>query len=82
MTVVARTNIDIDETLVTRVMQVYGCKTKRDAVDLALRRMLAGGPMSLEEALAMRGRGWHGDLEEMREADRRRDERLERLRDR
>lgn len=77
----SRTNIDIDEDLIRRVMQHYGCKTKREAVDLALRRLL-GDPMSIEEALGMRGRGWGGDLEEMRAADRRRAEHLEWLRNR
>ncbi|MDQ3937038.1 MAG: type II toxin-antitoxin system VapB family antitoxin [Actinomycetota bacterium] len=61
----ARTNIDIDEDLVAKAMAMYGCKTKREAVDLALRRLI-GDPMSLEEALAMRGRGWGGDLDAMR----------------
>jgi Arc/MetJ family transcription regulator len=78
---VSRTNIDIDDALIDRVMRVYGCRTKREAVDFALRQ-LVGDPMSVEEALAMRGRGWSGDLDEMRAADRRRAERLERLRNR
>jgi Arc/MetJ family transcription regulator len=50
----ARTNIDIDEDLLSRVMRRYGIHTKREAVDLALRR-LAGEPMTIEEALAMQG---------------------------
>jgi Arc/MetJ family transcription regulator len=61
----ARTNVDIDDELVTRVMRRYGLRTKRAAIDLALRR-LDLEPMSREEALAMRGRGWEGDLEELR----------------
>ena len=65
MTTVARTNIDIDEALIRRVMQTHGCKTKRDAVDLALRKLL-GDPMTIEEVLAMQGRGWGGDLDEIR----------------
>lgn len=65
MTGMARTNIDIDERLVSSVMEIYGCRTKREAVDLALRR-LVGNPMSTEEMLAMRGRGWDGDLDAMR----------------
>ena len=52
--VMARTNIDIDDELLSRVMRRYGIHTKREAVDLALRR-LAGDPMTIEEALAMRG---------------------------
>ena len=62
----SRTNIEIDDFLIRKVMQIYGCKTKREAVDLALRK-LVGNPMSLEEARAMRGTGWGGDLDAMRE---------------
>jgi Arc/MetJ family transcription regulator len=62
-----RTNIDIDEDLVRRVMQWYGLKTKREAVDYALRQLVPE-PMALEEALAMRGTGWEGNLDEMRRA--------------
>jgi Arc/MetJ family transcription regulator len=61
----ARTNIEIDDHLVARAMKRYGLKSKRAAVDLALRR-LVGDPLSLEEALALEGSGWAGDLEEMR----------------
>jgi len=37
-------------------------------VELALRR-LAGDPMSRDEALAMEGAGWSGDLDELRAPD-------------
>ena len=60
----ARTNVDIDARLIARVMRRYGLKTKRAAVDLALRR-LDVAPMSRDEALAMRGTGWEGGLAEM-----------------
>lgn len=60
----ARTNIDIDEAACDAVMQRYGLKTKRDAVNFALRQV--GRVASLDEALAMRGSGWGGDLDEMR----------------
>lgn len=60
-----RTNVEIDEKLVTRVMRRYGLRTKRAAIDLALRR-LDLEPMSREEALGMRGSGWEGDLGELR----------------
>jgi Arc/MetJ family transcription regulator len=43
-------------------------RSKREAVDLALRK-LVGEPMSREEALAMEGTGWGGNLEEMRAPD-------------
>ncbi len=50
----SRTNIDIDESLLDIVMRRYGLRTKTEAVDTALRQ-LAGRPLSIEEALALRG---------------------------
>lgn len=35
------TNIDIDEKLIAQAMEVLGAKTKREAVDRALREMVA-----------------------------------------
>lgn len=60
----ARTNIDIDEDACARVMQRFGLRTKREAVNFALREV--GRVMTTEEALAMRGSGWSGDLDSMR----------------
>jgi Arc/MetJ family transcription regulator len=60
-----RTNIEIDDHLIEQAMRIHRLRTKREAVDLALRR-LVGEPLSLEEARAMEGTGWHGDLDEMR----------------
>lgn len=60
-----RTNIELDEELVTEVMRRYQVRTKREAVDLALRR-LVGPVMTRDEMLALEGTGWDGDLEEMR----------------
>ena len=57
----ARTNIDIDDRLLATVMDRYGLHTKTEAVDVALRR-LAGQPMTIEEALAMRGIGAIGEI--------------------
>ncbi len=50
----ARTNIDIDDSLIQQVMARFGVHTKREAVDLALRHVV-GQPMTIEEALEMRG---------------------------
>ncbi len=61
----ARTNIDIDEELCQRVMERYHLSTKREAVNMALRHV-AGEPLGLDDARAMRGTGWDGDLDEMR----------------
>ena len=49
-----RTNIDLNEELVAIIMRRYAVHTKREAVDLALRH-LAGTPMTIAEALDMRG---------------------------
>jgi Arc/MetJ family transcription regulator len=62
---VSRTNIDIDEELVQRVMRRFGLASKRAAVDFALRRLL-GEPMTRAEILAMQGMGWSGDLDTLR----------------
>lgn len=50
----SRTNIDIDDELIHRVMVRYHLTTKREAVDYAL-RSLVGSPMTKEEILAMAG---------------------------
>ena len=62
---ITRTNIEIEDELIARVMRRHGLSTKRAAVELALRR-LDLEPMTREEALAMRGTGWEGDLDELR----------------
>jgi Arc/MetJ family transcription regulator len=61
----ARTNVEVDEELIQRVMRRYGLRTKQAAIDCALRR-LDVEPMTRDEALAMRGTGWDGDLEDLR----------------
>lgn len=61
----SRTNIDLDDELVERVMHRYHLRTKRAAVDLALRR-LAGDAMTRDEMLAMEGTGYETDIEELR----------------
>jgi len=61
----SRTNIDIDEELIGTIMRRYRLRTKREAVDFALRE-LAGRPLTIDEALSLEGTGWEGDLEEMR----------------
>lgn len=61
----ARTNIDIDEDAVKRVMERYGFTTMKEAVNYALNR-LAPRKATRKEILAMEGMGWDGDLEQMR----------------
>jgi Arc/MetJ family transcription regulator len=50
----SRTNVDIDDEACTQVMRMYNLDTKREAINLALRK-LAVVPMTKEEALAMQG---------------------------
>lgn len=61
----ARTNIDVDDDACRTVMQRYHLSTKREAVNLAL-RLVAAEALSLDDARALRGSGWEGDLEELR----------------
>ena len=61
----SRTNIDIDDELCRQVMDRYHLTTKREAVNMALRH-LAGEPLGLGEARALRGTGWDADLDDLR----------------
>ena len=61
----SRTNIEIDDELIERVMRRYQFRTKREAVEGALRH-LDVEPLSREELLELEGIGWEGDLGAMR----------------
>ena len=61
-----RTNIDIDEGLLAGAMSATGLKTKRAAVEEALRRLVASHKRR-QAILDMSGTGWEGDLDAMRE---------------
>lgn len=61
-----RTNIEIDDDVIARAMRLYGTRSKRETVDLALRR-LVGEPLNREQALGLEGSGWDGDLDAMRD---------------
>ena len=61
----ARTNVDIDEKACAAVMRRFRLRTKREAINFAL-RTLAAEPLSVESARKLRGSGWVGDLEAMR----------------
>lgn len=60
-----RTNIDIDDALIDEAMRRFGVSTKKDAVDLALRR-LVGVPLTPDFLLGLRGSGWDADLDVVR----------------
>jgi Arc/MetJ family transcription regulator len=59
-----RTNVVLDDELVRRVMELFGLKSKRAAIDYALRRVAGVGDRKL--IMELRGSGWIGDLDEMR----------------
>ncbi|HEV3356579.1 MAG TPA: type II toxin-antitoxin system VapB family antitoxin [Pseudonocardiaceae bacterium] len=61
----SRTNIDVDDELVAEAMRRFGLKTKREVVDLALRR-LVGPAVTTEDIMSLRGIGWDEDLTDMR----------------
>jgi Arc/MetJ family transcription regulator len=62
-----RANVDLDDRLVSEVMRRYCLKTKREAVDLALRR-LVDEPLHTAQALELEGSGWDADLGELRQS--------------
>jgi len=62
-----RTNVVVDDELIERVKQIYGFHTTREAIDVALRRLV--GDVSQDPhagLLALEGTGWAGDLDELR----------------
>ena len=64
----ARTNIEVDDILMAKAMRLTGARTKREAVDIALRRLVAKG--SLYRAVRrLRGKvAWEGDVDAWRSA--------------
>jgi len=60
-----RTNVDLDDDACRIVMERYHLDTKRDAVNFAL-RTVAAEPLDLDQARALRGSGWDGDLDVLR----------------
>lgn len=61
-----RTNVVVDAELIARVMGLYGLRTKREAIDFALRRAVGDGdPKAM---LDLRGSQiWQGDLDALRQ---------------
>ena len=62
-----RTNIVIDDELVARAMELYGLRTKREAVDYALRRLVGeDGRVDADEEAAADGDWWAVHFEAIR----------------
>jgi Arc/MetJ family transcription regulator len=60
-----RTNIEIDDDFIKRAMRASGAKTKREAVEAALRLMVQ--LKAQEKMRELRGKlHWEGDLKAMR----------------
>lgn len=61
-----RTNIDIDDELLVKATDALGTTTKKATVEEALRRAIQSHERrkAIEE---LRGIGWEGNLDEMRE---------------
>jgi len=65
-----RTNIEIDDTLLSRAMTASGLATKRATVEEGL-RLLVRVRRQAKALAGLRGLGWEGDLDEMRQGRRR-----------
>ena len=61
-----RTNIDIDDALLSEDMAASGLQSKKATIEEAL-RMLVRRHRRLNAWVDMKGLGWEGDLAEMRE---------------
>lgn len=53
-----RTNVVIDDELIGKVMRLYGLRTKREAVDFALRRVIGDAREPLELAADLEDAEW------------------------
>ena len=61
-----RTNIEIDDKLMAEALRLTGLPTKRAAVEEGLRLMIRVRKQA-RALKALRGLGWEGDLDEMRQ---------------
>jgi Arc/MetJ family transcription regulator len=59
-----RTTVAIAEALLRRVMRLYRLKTKRAAIDFALRALVGDRPR--RDILDLEGAGWDGNLVRIR----------------
>ncbi|HEY3175420.1 MAG TPA: type II toxin-antitoxin system VapB family antitoxin [Candidatus Polarisedimenticolia bacterium] len=61
-----RTNIEIDDELVQKAMRLTGARTKREVVNIALRRLVDKGSL-YRAARRLRGKlTWEGDVDAWR----------------
>jgi Arc/MetJ family transcription regulator len=63
-----RTNIELDDDLVDAAMDLTGARTKREVVDIALRRLVEKGSL-YRSIRKLRGQlPWEGNIEAWRSA--------------
>jgi Arc/MetJ family transcription regulator len=62
-----RTNIDIDDELLSQAMAAAGLSTKRATVEEGL-RLLVRVRKQAKALAALKGLGWEGDLDDMRQS--------------
>ena len=61
-----RTNIEIDDDLIEEALQLTGARTKREVVDIALRRLVEKGSL-YRSIRKLRGKlEWEGDVDSWR----------------
>lgn len=61
-----RTNIELDDRLVTEALRISKLKTKKEVINEALKRFVAS--LKRKQILSLRGEGtWEGNLNQMRE---------------
>lgn len=60
-----RTSIEIDKALMAEVMEAFGVKTEREAVECAMKESVRI-KRQLKALRELRGIGWDGDLDDMR----------------
>jgi len=53
-----RTNVVVDDELIERAMKLYNLRTKREAIDLALRRLVGNAREPLELAEQLEDSDW------------------------
>jgi len=64
----ARTNIELDDALVKEAFRLTGARTKREVVDIALRRLVEKGGL-YRAVRRLRGKvAWRGNVDAWRSA--------------
>jgi Arc/MetJ family transcription regulator len=68
----ARTNIELDDELVREAMRLTGARTKREVVDIALRRLVVKGSVYRAALRLQSSAVWEGDVDAWRSSRKKR----------